>query len=228
VASPARVPLLDFDPEAHVYRLDGVAVPSVTQVLRQTGYVTLEGVPEGVLEEARARGRRVHRALHFLLEGDLDLATVDVGDRGYLESAQAYLAQDVRRVAAIEQRVHSTRYGCAGTLDLLAVHVDGYPSIDDFKTGEPTDVAADLQTAAYQGFILEAIAAGDVAWWQVIGGGALPRVIRRRSIRLFADGRPGKPRVYTDHRDYARFLRALSVVHDQRARPTPPAWDDER
>lgn len=218
---------LTFVEDEHLYRLRGVVVPSVTQVLKATGYIDLIGVPEPVLIAARDRGRRVHTALHYLLEDDLDLSTVDEQDRGYLESAQAYLAKHVINPIRMECRLWSERYAVAGTTDLIALHDDGFVSVDDFKTGEPSDVAADLQTAAYHGMALEMAQQNRELWHDMMGSDT-PRMVRRRSIRLFGDGREAKETPYTDYRDYARFLNALTVVHDQMKRPTPMAWDEER
>jgi hypothetical protein len=218
---------LTFEPETHEYRLNGVRVPSVTGVLKQAGYVNLSGVPLHVIEAARARGTRVHAALHYLLENDLDISTVDAADRGYLESAEQYLAAHVQKVISVERRVWSERHCCAGTMDLIAVHDDGFVSIDDFKTGDPADVAADLQTAAYHGFVIE-MAGQDYRLWLDVMGGNNPKVVRRRSIRLYRDGRPAQETLYTDYRDYARFINALTVVHDLWKRPAPMPWDEER
>lgn len=240
-------PPLQFDAADHVYRLNGVVVPSVTQVLRAQGYVDFyrdltDKIAEGRLsasdgcyaliqrgkrlEEARSRGQRVHNALHYLLDNDLDNDSLDEETKGYLASGQAYLERYVPTVYRAEFRVYSQRHGCAGTLDLLGVHADGHCCIFDFKTGAPEDVAADLQLAAYLGFALEmAPADPDLqAELKACGG-----VINRRSIRLFKDGRIARETLYSDHRDYTKFLNALSVVHDQARRPTPVlAWDDER
>lgn len=216
---------LTFDPEAHVYRIDGVVVPSVTQVLRQTGYIRLDDVSEATLEHARERGRRVHQALHFLFDDDLDEDSVDEELRGYLQSARRYIDEHIRQVLRVEFRVHSTRYMFAGTLDLLAMHADGALSVDDFKTGHPDDVAADLQTGAYLGALFDMTHRDPAEYADVTRASAL---IRRRSIRLFSDGRIAKETVYPDHRDYAVFLNALNVVHDQARRPQPMAWDLER
>jgi hypothetical protein len=238
---------LQFESERHVYTLDGIAVPSVTQVLRAQGYVDFyrdltDKIAEGQLsasdgcyaliqrgkrlEEARARGQRVHNALHYLLEDDLDNDSLDDETRRYLASGQAYLEQFVPTVYRAEMRVWSLRHGCAGTLDLLAVHADGNLFIGDFKTGSPDDVAADLQTSAYLGFALEMASADAELLAELRAHGP---VIHRRSIRLWKDGRIAKETLYTDHRDYTKFLNALSVVHDQARRPRPVLeWDDER
>ena len=59
-----------------------------------------------------------------------------------------------------EIRVFSRRHRFAGTLDVLGVW-RGAGALADYKTGDPRDVAADLQTAAYLGALLEMQANGD-------------------------------------------------------------------
>lgn len=243
----AACPLV-FDPTAHVYRLKGFVVPSVTQVLRQTRYVRLvEDIVEKaerreltwvealtqmekrlrILEIARDRGSRVHNALHFMVEGDLDDDTIDDEVRGYLLSGQRYIEKNIRQVYRAEFRVWSSTHIFAGTLDLFALHTDGFLSVDDAKTGSPDDVAADLQTAAYVGAVLE-MSKDDQELAAILRTTKQP-IVRRRSLRLFKDGRIARESLYTDSRDYTKFLNALSVVHDQERRPVPMlAWDDER
>jgi len=217
---------LEFDAATHVYRLSGVVVPSVTQVLRLTGYIDLSGVPAAILEQARDRGQRVHEALHFLFDEDLDDDSIDDEVQGYLLSARRYLDAHVRKVLRSEFKVWSVRHGYAGTTDLLAIHDDGIVSVDDFKTGAPDDVAADLQTAAYLGAALE-MAATELDLASALSAG-IGRRLHRRSIRLFRDGREASETLYPDHRDFAAFIGALSVVHHQEHRHAPLAWDSER
>jgi len=123
-------------------------------------------------------------------------------------------------------RVWSRRYHCAGTLDLLAVNGFGELFIGDFKTGDPADVAADLQLSAYQAFVLE-MAADDAELAHLFKRAG--NRLARRSIRLFGDGRVGRATPYTCGMDFARFISALAVVHHQAKRTAPAvAWDDER
>lgn len=240
--------LLTFDPLGHRYWLQGREVRSVTTILRMAGYIDfyndiittfLTGQLSAFetvtrlerrqiqLEAARDRGKRVHLALHYLFDADLDDDSVDGEVRGYLESAQGYLALHVRKVYRVEMRVWSLKNWYAGTLDLLAQHLDdGLLSVDDFKTGDPGDVAAAEQTAGYLGAALE-MAKVDAELAAVLR--AHGPVIRRRAVRLFRDGRPGRETVYSDPRDYSHFLNALAVANDLTIRrPVPLDWDDER
>lgn len=238
---------LAFDREQHVYRLNGAVVPSVTQVLRGAGYVDFyrdlsQKIAEGELSPsdgvyaliqrgqrllaARDRGQRVHAAIHYLLEDSLDDASIDEEVRGYLESGRKYIEAQVRAVYRAEMRVWSARHGCAGTMDLLGLHADGAVCLFDWKSGDPADVSADLQLSAYLGFLLE-MATTDRELADELR--RTEPVVKRRSVRLFRDGRMARETLYTDPRDFSKFLGALALVHDQGRRPSPvTGWEDER
>jgi len=102
---------------------------------------------------------------------------------------------------------HRTRK-YAGTVDYVGWDSDGNLSLDDWKTGQPSDVAASLQTAAYEAGLRECL---------------LPTfdrpytgTIRRRAVKLYGDGRPGKAEPFHDPRDLGMFFNALSCVHFRR------------
>ena len=215
-----------FDQATHTYRLGGLVVPSVTQVLNEERFIDFSMVPDGILQAAQDRGTYVHAVLHAYLEDDFDLADTDPRFRGYIDSALAYLAElkktplrDATGTAiAVEYRFWHRARMFAGTVDYVGWDPDGVLSIDDWKTGQPTDVAASLQTAAYECGLRDCL---------------LPTLephytgrIRRRAIKLFADGRPGRVECYADPRDLSMFFTALSCVwfrrnhlkHDRAAR----------
>jgi hypothetical protein len=208
-----------FDPDTHVYSIDGCDVPSVTQVLNEERFIDFSRVPADTLDEAQRRGTYVHQVLHYYLEGDFDLDDCDPRFRGYVDSALEYLARANKRplvidgaVIAIEYRFwHRTRM-FAGTMDYLGWDPDGVLSIDDWKTGQPSDVAAPLQLAAYECGVRDCLLP------------TLPSLkyknkpIRRRAVKLFGDGKPGRPSVYEDPRDLAMFFNALTCVHFRRNR----------
>lgn len=253
--SPAS-PLL-FDPDTHTYVLRGQDVPSVTGVLRFARYIRLfedlfEHAERGTmswvdaltvlerrmtfLEAARKRGQDVHALLQFMVEGDLDESSIDDAYRGYVESGRAYIRREVQHVYGAEVRVWSDQRKYAGTVDLLAVHHDGYVSVDDFKTGDPEDVAADVQLAAYLNAILEMQNYRDHETGALLFPdiknllSAAPKLVKRRSLRLFKDGTPAQETLYPDtYGDLTRFFNALNVVHDHRRKPVPAFdWADAR
>jgi hypothetical protein len=208
-------PTCVFDAERHLYTIGDVIVPSVTQVLNELRLIDFSSVPDGILAAAQARGTYVHQVLHYYIEGDFDLDDCVPEYRGYVDSALAYLAEvqsrpfdQVDGKPVVEYRFWHAPLMFAGTVDHLAWDADDVLAITDFKTGEPSEVAAPLQTAAYELGVRHCL---------------LPKLspryvktVRRRAIKLFKDGRPGRPEPYTDVRDTAIFLAALAVVHYRR------------
>lgn len=208
-----------FDHDRHLYTIAGVVVPSVTQVLNEEKFIDFTTVPSDVLATAQARGTYVHTILHYHLEGDFDAADVDPRFRGYFDSALAYLDQaklrglthpDTGAPIAVEFRFWDRERRYAGTLDYLAWDPDDVLSINDWKTGEPSDVAAPLQTAAYENGVRRTLFPDH----------RFP--IRRRAIKLYRDGKPGRVEPYgpeTGHsytQDLGTFFSALNCVHYRR------------
>jgi hypothetical protein len=65
--------VIAFDPVPHTYSVDGVRLPSVTQVLQAADIINFDGVPQPILLAARDRGAAVHQACHYFNEDDLDV-----------------------------------------------------------------------------------------------------------------------------------------------------------
>jgi hypothetical protein len=207
-----------FDREQHLYTINSIVVPSVTQVLEEERFVDFSRVPHDTLEAAKARGTYVHTVLHYYLtEGPDGLPDYDLNDcapqfRGYVDSALAFLDQAQLRPHrdaegkpnAVEFRFWDERRMFAGTMDYVAWDADGILGIYDWKTGEPSDVAAPLQTAAYEYGLRLRLALNH------------KHRILRRAVKLFRDGRPGKPEPYSDPRDQQMFFNALNCVHFRR------------
>jgi hypothetical protein len=200
--------LLTFDHDAHRYALEGVVVPSVTQILKASGLIDFSGIPTGILNAALERGSRVHEAIHFFSEGDLDVDQfrADFPDYvGYLEGWLSFCDQRHFVPVLNEHRVASPRHLIAGTLDCLGL-LDGQAVLLDFATGRPSDVAKDLQTAAYHALATE-WAAEDPALAAFLE--AHP-VVKRYAVALRKDG-TFRLEGYTDPRDFRQFLTLLEA-----------------
>ena len=135
-----------FDPERHEYRVNGVIVPSVTQILAGAGVSDYSNIPPEVLQRAAERGSLVHTYIEWYEDGTLDESSIDPALRGYFES---YLrAKDAgllpEKPSAVEKLVYSDMLSYAGTLDQL------YDNdwINDIKTGRPQP-EHELQVSAY-------------------------------------------------------------------------------
>jgi hypothetical protein len=206
-----------FYPETHTYTYHDRVIPSVTQILNEIGFIDFSRVPRETLLAAQQRGTYVHQVLHAILEDDFDFPDdCEEEYRGYVESGLAYLADVGKhplrdadgRPCAVEWRFwHPTRY-YGGTCDYVGWDRDGVLSLDDWKSGEPSDVCAPLQLAAYEAGVRACL---------------LPQLdqpyhgeIRRRAVKLYRDGTPGRPEPYRDPRDLSVFFSALSCVHYRR------------
>ena len=147
-ASSARV---FYDDAEHVYRLDGVPVPSVTQALTLTGRIDTSWFTP----EAAERGRRIHTYAELL-----DTRTIDgvsfVRDReipdaigGYVEAYRA-MRRDVRPVYdAIEQACWHPQLRYGGRPDRGCRRIFGGPGTLELKSGGEADWHG-VQLAGYE------------------------------------------------------------------------------
>lgn len=197
----AKAAGVDFDPACHEYRIPnadnsiGMLVPSVTQILKAENLVDFSFCSE----QARDRGSRVHEAIWFLCEGDLDRASVSAEDMPYVESAEAFLSDLEVEIIIAEAVVFSSLYGYAGKPDLLC-YLRGIRqlAVPDWKTGEPNP-ATGLQLAGYAG-----------AWQEMTG--EMPT--KRLAVHLTPGKKsPYKLIDYDDRGDLAVF-RGAAAVHN--------------
>lgn len=138
---------LTFDPITHAYTLDGLPVPSVTQILRGAGLIQYDADP-ATLEYARARGTAVHAACHYLAEGDLDERTVAPEISPYVDAYRRFLAESDFVCRHIEARVYSRVHRYAGTLDRAGT-IGEHSVLLDLKTGPPESWTG-AQLAGYE------------------------------------------------------------------------------
>lgn len=137
---------LTFDEGSHTYRLGGLVVPSVTQVLKILDD-SFDRVPLDVLDAAREFGQHVHAACDLDNRGELDEDSLDPALAEYLAGWRKFLKDRRAKVVASELRVADRRLRYAGTLDAI-VEIDGFRVLVDIKSGAvPSTVGP--QTAAY-------------------------------------------------------------------------------
>lgn len=160
---------VEFAEDRHEYRVDGVVIPSVTQILQATGIVNYDHLPAPIREAALLRGRRVHAATHFDDEGDLDESTLSEELLGYVAAWRSFRANSGFVPELIEHRAFNAEYRYAGTLDRMGTLSNGKKAVVDIKTNSAEPWVA-MQIAAYQGFLPE------------------PRSYWRMCVELYRDG----------------------------------------
>ena len=138
---------VDFDPDTHTYRVDGVVVPHVTGVLESERLTDYSHVDPLVLQVAQIRGDFVHKLTALDDKGILDVATIDPSLAPFLDAWRKFRRETWFLPGMVEERLFHPVYRYAGTLDRVGL-LDGERVLLDIKTGPILDGAA-LQTAAY-------------------------------------------------------------------------------
>ena len=119
---------IEFDPEDHIYLVDGVIVPSVTEILKSK-FNDYAFVSRSVLAQASARGTELHKAIEL-----------------YETTGQGSDLQEFRNYLFLKNRIGLTnisnelpviyeedgRVLFAGQLDQI-IEIDGELGINDFK-----------------------------------------------------------------------------------------------
>jgi len=145
------VSVLTFDEGPHVYRADGVVVPSVTQIIAPlTSYAH---IPADVLEKARQEGTAVHKMVELNCRDDLDEDRLPEWMRPYLAAWRSFVAEFGFQLEASEERVFHKTMHYAGTLDLRGRTRKGERVLIDIKRSFAAGAAIGVQTAAYAGAV---------------------------------------------------------------------------
>jgi len=134
-----------FDTETHSYYLDGVKLPSVTQVLNSTGVASYQDVP--AMEYYLDRGTAIHKACELLSRGNLDEDSLDDRIKPYVEAFRKFLSDTDAVIEQTEVRTYHPAHRYAGTVDAVAV-LNGRRCLLDYKTTVVTAWTG-IQLAAY-------------------------------------------------------------------------------
>lgn len=124
---------LEFDEEKHLYTLDGVELPSVTEICRFLNYDTAVNAKPWLRDAAAARGTRVHEWCMLYDYDALDFSDIEPCEMGYVQAYLSFLRDYRPQWQFIEHSIGSDRLGYAGTLDRYGL-IDGKTAIVDLKT----------------------------------------------------------------------------------------------
>lgn len=125
---------LEFDEEKHLYTLDGVELPSVTEICRFLSYDTAVNAKPWLRDAAADRGTRVHAWCMLYDYGERDLFDcIEPDEIGYVKAYLSFLRDYKPEWELIEHSMGDRLAGYAGTLDRFGL-VDGKKAIVDLKT----------------------------------------------------------------------------------------------
>jgi len=204
--------ILTFDPEAHVYRVDGAPVPSVTELLEAAGISPdYSKVNPTVLLHARRRGIHVDLCCDLDDADDLDWSSVHPEAVAYVQAWQAFKADYGYRPLASQVILYHPTYGYAGTTDSVG-DLDGYVTIVERKATAKMAASYALQTAGY---------ACEGMHTAPAGGGRLVPVEWGAPARLGVHlQRTGRYELapYDDPEDLAAWLGVVALARWRKAR----------
>ena len=151
--------MLTFEEKEHIYKWDGVTVPSVTQVIANWTKITVAGkeyyyspytgdvVTAAIIEQAGDWGTAAHKVAEYTLKyGGIDETShavlIDLSAQ-----VKEWEATFKPEIILIEEPCYSAKYGYAGTPDIVC-RIDGCEGVVDIKKYGAAKTVG-IQTAAY-------------------------------------------------------------------------------
>lgn len=189
-------PEIAFDAEKHIYTLDGLKVPSVTQIMAPMSMMLYDGIPYETLSQAADRGTRAHEQIsNYITYGVLE---DDEDTKGYLSAFRTFQRHFLPTWLASEYRTYHRQLRYAGTLDLI-----GYIRPNDGKGVDVVDIKC---TAQYHPVLLETQLGG---YCEALKSHDVP-VRKRYGLQLM---RSGQYRFEEVKDGYKLFLHCLAITN---------------
>ena len=124
---------LEFDEISHTYRVDGLVVPSVTQLLKRKFGHKYDSIPTETLRKASERGTKIHKAIECYCRG-FDDGSKEVRNFKFLKKYYGFEAveNELPIILTFGGKVY------AGRLDLI-LRMNDELSVADIKTTSSLD-----------------------------------------------------------------------------------------
>lgn len=150
---------IHFDPEKHIYTVDGMVKPSVTKILGEWTRLESHGIvvnnytgktlPIGLFDAGADHGTAVHLAAVYLLNGQgLDWDALDPSLVHPLRELERWVKDYDVEPCETEIMLYNSQWDYTGTIDLIA-RVKGKYAVVDYKSGVMPKLGGP-QTAAYK------------------------------------------------------------------------------
>lgn len=128
--------MIEYIEEEHLYLLDGIIIPSVTQLLEKVFPDKYKGIPKEILERKATYGTKVHQLIEDYenkKEYQIDSVYIELSFKQYLEIKE----KNNLEVVSQEEIVHYKNY-YAGRYDMIA-NVNNELCLVDIKTTAKLD-----------------------------------------------------------------------------------------
>lgn len=143
--------LFEFIKENHTYKLDGIVIPSVTQVIKEAGLINLDYVNDEYIKYKADLGEKVHSTTELFDQNNLDEESLHPTLKAYLEGWKKFRTDYEFNPTHIEYEAYHSLYRYAGRIDrvgTIKLNRKKLLAIIDIKTGIIHHSHA-IQTAAY-------------------------------------------------------------------------------
>ena len=131
MVKPLELPELTFEEAAHVYRLNGVQIPSVSRLMEPLKNVCYSGVSNKTLERAAAKGTTVHNSIENWIKFGIE--DVPAEHKGYFDGFMEWHEKYRPEAIASEMRIYHKLLEYGATIDFLCL-IEGEVALVDFKT----------------------------------------------------------------------------------------------
>ena len=143
-----ELPELEFDEEPHIYRLNGIVIPSVSTVMEPLSSNVYGSVDPNILNMAANRGTIVHEAIENYVQYGIE--DIDPRYGAYLDAFIDFWKDYKPTLIAAEYRMYHKYLKYAGTADLLALIDDELWLIDNKTSSEVKKMLTRVQLEAYK------------------------------------------------------------------------------
>ena len=122
---------LAFEEHRHIYRLNGLIIPSVTTIMNPLSDDFYRTISPAVLDHAAKRGTAIHNAIeNYTAFGIQDIAPQYAG---YFSAFLKWWEYRKPKPLAMEHRIYHKILRYAGTADLICL-IDGELTLVDYKS----------------------------------------------------------------------------------------------
>lgn len=188
---------LTFTEAMHEYKLNGVIIGSVTQIIKDAGLIDYSLVPKELLEVKSDLGQKVHSTTELYDLGTLDKKDLHPVLKNYLKQWIKFRKDYNFIPTHIEYELYHPLYKYAGRIDRVGTRGTNLTLLD-LKTANPQRANA-LQTAAYKEMFEKQTGL---------------KIKERMTVYLFEDSY--KVEIHNKPDDLPVFLAALSIYNYKR------------
>lgn len=138
---------IEFDEASHTYKLNGVKIPCVSDIMEPLKNAHYSGISEVTLKKAAERGTILHNAIENWIKFGIE--DVPQEYEGYFKCFLGFMKEKNPKILGSEVRMYHKLLKYSGTADLIA-DINGEITLIDYKsTSVISDMNCSVQLEAY-------------------------------------------------------------------------------